>query len=119
MSLITSLGDIPDPRRGNARRHDLLDILTIALVASIRGAESWTPAITPWLGARFIAELALGRAWMPNDLPGSPGSGVDFPPLGRRHPVTARRSWKIASVSQNGMTSPAPLPSAGQIAPKM
>lgn len=56
---------------------------------------SWTPAITPWLGARFIAELALGRAWMPNDPPGSPGSGVDFPPFGRRHPLTARRSWKI------------------------
>jgi hypothetical protein len=55
---------------------------------------SWTPAITPWLGARFIAELALGRMDA-NDLPGSPGSGVDFPPFGRRHPVTARRSWKI------------------------
>lgn len=39
-SLITILGDIPDPRRGNARRHELLDILSIALVASVCGAES-------------------------------------------------------------------------------
>jgi predicted transposase YbfD/YdcC len=39
-SLITIFGDIPDPRRGNAQRHDLLDILTIALVASVCGAES-------------------------------------------------------------------------------
>ena len=39
-SLITILRDIPDPRRGNAQRHDLLDILTIAVVASICGAES-------------------------------------------------------------------------------
>ena len=39
-SLITIFRAIPDPRRGNAQRHDLLDILTIALVASVCGAES-------------------------------------------------------------------------------
>lgn len=39
-SLITIFRDVPDPRRGNAQRHDLLDILTIALVASVCGAES-------------------------------------------------------------------------------
>jgi len=39
-SLITIFREMPDPRRGNARRHDLLDILTIALVASVCGAES-------------------------------------------------------------------------------
>lgn len=38
--LITIFRDIPDPRTGNAQRHDLLDILTIALVASVCGAES-------------------------------------------------------------------------------
>lgn len=40
VSLITILREMPDPRRGNAQRHDLLDILTIALVASICGAGS-------------------------------------------------------------------------------
>lgn len=39
-SLITIFRDVPDPRSGNAQRHDLLDILTIALVASVCGAES-------------------------------------------------------------------------------
>lgn len=39
-SLITILREIPDPRSGNAQRHELLDILTIALVASVCGAES-------------------------------------------------------------------------------
>jgi predicted transposase YbfD/YdcC len=39
-SLIDKLGEIPDPRRGNAQRHELLDILAIALVASVCGAES-------------------------------------------------------------------------------
>ena len=32
--------ELPDPRTGNARRHELLEVLTIALVASICGAES-------------------------------------------------------------------------------
>jgi DDE_Tnp_1-associated/Transposase DDE domain len=40
MALIDTLGQIPDPRRGNAQRHELLDILSIALVASVCGAES-------------------------------------------------------------------------------
>ena len=41
-SLMSVFGDIADPRSGNARRHELLDILTIALVASVCGAESCT-----------------------------------------------------------------------------
>jgi len=39
-SLITIFREMPDPRSGNAQRHDLLDILTIALVASVCGAET-------------------------------------------------------------------------------
>ena len=39
-SLITILGAVPDPRTGNAQRHDLLDVLTIALVASICGCQT-------------------------------------------------------------------------------
>jgi hypothetical protein len=32
--------NLPNPRRGNAKRHDLLEVLTIALVASICGGET-------------------------------------------------------------------------------
>jgi predicted transposase YbfD/YdcC len=39
-SVWSSLAELPDPRSGNARRHKLLDVLTIALTASICGAES-------------------------------------------------------------------------------
>lgn len=39
-SLITIFREMPDPRCGNAQRHELLDILAIALVASVCGAES-------------------------------------------------------------------------------
>lgn len=40
LSIWSSFSDLPDPRHGNARRHKLLDVLTIALTASICGAES-------------------------------------------------------------------------------
>lgn len=40
MSIWLSLADVPDPRTGNAQRHNLLDVLTMALVATICGAES-------------------------------------------------------------------------------
>lgn len=39
-SLMTIFRDLPDPRSGNAQRHELLDILAISLVASVCGAES-------------------------------------------------------------------------------
>jgi hypothetical protein len=32
--------DLPDPRCGNAQRHDLFELLTIALAATLSGAES-------------------------------------------------------------------------------
>lgn len=38
--LFAILEQVPDPRTGNATRHHLLDVLTIALVASICGCES-------------------------------------------------------------------------------
>lgn len=40
LSIWASLTGLPDPRTGNAQRHKLLDILTIALTATICGAES-------------------------------------------------------------------------------
>lgn len=40
LAIWSSLAALPDPRSGNVRRHKLLDVLTIALTASICGAES-------------------------------------------------------------------------------
>jgi predicted transposase YbfD/YdcC len=40
LSIWSSFADLPDPRTGNAQRHNLLDLLTIALTATICGAES-------------------------------------------------------------------------------
>ena len=34
-SLVEIVGDIEDPRRGNAIRHNLVEVLTIALLAAI------------------------------------------------------------------------------------
>jgi predicted transposase YbfD/YdcC len=37
---VDCFADLPDPRTGNARRHDLFEILTIALAASVCGGET-------------------------------------------------------------------------------
>jgi hypothetical protein len=47
--LDTCFADLPDPRGENALRHYLRDVLTIAPVAAICGAESWS--ILPTLAA--------------------------------------------------------------------
>jgi predicted transposase YbfD/YdcC len=40
LSIWSSFAELPDPRTGKAQRHNLLDLLTIALTATICGAES-------------------------------------------------------------------------------
>lgn len=58
-----SFQGLPDPRTGNARRHALLDVLTIALTASICGAESCVDFATFARDRRALFEEFL-------DLPG-------------------------------------------------
>jgi predicted transposase YbfD/YdcC len=38
--MATCFADVPDPRTGNATRHDFLEVLTMALTASVCGAET-------------------------------------------------------------------------------
>ncbi len=33
--------DLPDPRTGPALRHDLLDVVTVTVLAVLCGADSW------------------------------------------------------------------------------
>ena len=54
-SLRAHFADLPDPRRGPALRHELLDIVTIAVLAVLCGADSWVDvelfgtSKEPWL----------------------------------------------------------------------
>jgi len=41
LSLFDSLGEVPDPRRERTRLHQLVDILVIAVCATICAAETW------------------------------------------------------------------------------
>lgn len=66
-SLAKILQEIPDPLCGNARRHELLDIPTIALVASVCGAET----CVDFAGfARFRQQLLWEFLRLYNGLPG-------------------------------------------------
>ena len=57
---------LPDPRRGNATRHNLLDVLTIALTAMICGAESCVDFADFARDRRDLFEEFLG---LPGGLP--------------------------------------------------
>jgi len=65
-SLIEHLSRVPDPRMMRTQRHELLDILVIALCAAIGGADHWTEVVEfgqakqPW----FAGFLKL-----PNGIP--------------------------------------------------
>jgi predicted transposase YbfD/YdcC len=63
-SLMNYLDEIPDPRVERTQRHELLDILAIALCAVIAGADHWTEVVEfgqakkSWLGS--FLKLANG-----------------------------------------------------------
>ncbi len=66
LSLFDSLDQVPDPRRERTRRHQLVDILVIAVCATICAAETWEE-IAEFGGAKeswFRKFLAL-----PNGIP--------------------------------------------------
>ena len=45
LSLMEHLGEVPDPRMLRTQRHELLDLLAVALCAVIGGADHWTEVV--------------------------------------------------------------------------
>ena len=45
MSLLEQLKKVPDPRIERTRRHELMDMLVIALCAVICGADNWVDVV--------------------------------------------------------------------------
>ena len=45
MSLLEQLKKVPDPRIERTRRHELIDMLVIALCAVICGADNWVDVV--------------------------------------------------------------------------
>ena len=45
MNLLEHLQQVPDPRLERRRRHDLIDLLVIALCATIGGADNWVEVV--------------------------------------------------------------------------
>ena len=45
LSLMDYFGQVPDPRMLRTQRHELLDILAVALCAVIGGADHWTEVV--------------------------------------------------------------------------
>ena len=68
-SLLEVLAAVPDPRSGTAQRHRLLDMLGIALVASVCGVEIWVDF------AEFAEDRAAPLRESPSLENGLPGHG--------------------------------------------
>ena len=65
-SLIEHLGMVPDPRMARTRRHEVLDILVIALCAVIGGADHWTEVVEFGQAKR---QWFAGFLKLPNGIP--------------------------------------------------
>jgi hypothetical protein len=100
LSIWTSFADLPDPRTGNAQRHNLLNVLTIALTATICGAES----CVDFANFAFDRE-ALFREFL--ELPGGLPSHDTFSPLFRLLDPAAFATCSAASSTAWARTAPA------------
>lgn len=65
-SLIEHLSEVPDPRMARTQRHELLDILVIALCAVIGGADHWTEVVEFGQAKR---QWFAGFLKLPNGIP--------------------------------------------------
>lgn len=66
LSVREHFGGLEDPRRAQARRHELLDIVAIALCAVICGADSWVD-VEAWGAAKL--DWLRGFLALPNGIP--------------------------------------------------
>ena len=62
ISLMEHLRQVRDPRIERTRRHELMDLLAIALCAVIGGADNWVDVVHVWQGkegmVRHVFEAA-------------------------------------------------------------
>jgi len=89
-------GDLPDPRMNRARRHDLLDIVTIALCAVIWGADSWVESERFGRAKRSWLQTFLA---LPNGIPSHDTFGRVFAALDPAAFETALLTWVRALVT--------------------
>jgi predicted transposase YbfD/YdcC len=89
-SLRTHFAALPDPRVDRAKRHDLLDILTVALCAMLCGADTWVD-----VEAFGTAKLAWLRTFLrlPNGIPSHDTFGRVFAALDPTAFETAFLGW--------------------------
>jgi predicted transposase YbfD/YdcC len=92
-SIVLFFSAIPDPRGDRGRRHKLIDVLTIAVLAVLCGAEHWSEmeefghAKEPWL--RTFLDL-------PNGIPSHDTFGEVFAAIDPDAFEAAFRAWTLA-----------------------
>lgn len=92
--------EVEAPRVDQGKRHHLLDIITIALLGVICGADSWTEVETCGLAKEVWLRQFLA---LPNGIPSHDTFGRAKPPSTRRSsrpalPAGSPRSWRTPSV---------------------
>ena len=100
-SLLEILGGVPDPRTGNAQRHELPGLLAIALVALVCGAESCVDFAEFAEDRELLLRefLSLENGLPSHDTPLADCSGFwTLRPLGR----SFRRFWTICGRAGGG-----------------
>lgn len=100
-ALITHFAQVPDPRTNHARRHNLLDIIVIAICAVICGADDWVEV------AHFgRCKLDWFRSFLelPHNIPSHDTFGRVFALLNPEAFESSFRSWTAAlDVATEGM----------------
>ena len=95
-SLADSFADLPDPRIERTRKHNLLDILTIAIFAVVAGADSFTDMAEY---GKAKVEWLRGFLALPNGIPSHDTFGRVFGLLDPERFAGGLTEWVMQSVA--------------------
>jgi len=92
-SILLQFSAIPDPRRDRGRRHKLIDVMTIAVLAVICGAETWSDMEDFGEGTEAWLKTFLA---LPHGIPSQDTFGEVFAALDPIAFEAAFRAWTLS-----------------------
>ena len=103
VAVFSTFETLADPRIERTRRHELLEVIVVALCGTIAGADSWVDIERFW---NELLDLLLTYLKLENGIPSHDTFGRVFAQLDPAQLMACLRQWIVDLNREIGSTSP-------------